>query len=261
MGTKSLTLTALVFSAVISGACTHSMRVKNLNEYRISSSSAGPHQVAIRPFNGPSESIVFFEHAVDALRVHPSVGRVRTNWTHDSWDPGFKPDVILGIRPHVDYRGSGWNFPITFPGFLIFAHSWNGYVYHADVETEIEVIDPETFNSIEKKTIKMDYSMRHTDPGRGFWASSGWWTPGWGVTSLIAAPFLVKYDDAATDEFEEEVSRPYGEFIAEKIMQPSIALVRDRRRSVSQNTLVGVGHASPLTPGPVGSDASSHEEN
>ena len=73
------------------------------------------------------------------------------------------------------------------------------------------------------------YTMRHTAYNRGFWASSGWWMPGYGATALLSGLVFIGFDDDATDPFHEEIERPYGEFIAEKTMRSSVAYARNRR--------------------------------
>jgi len=205
------------------------MRVPNVREYYLEPTQTARRNVAVLPYDGSADAQALFQDAVDSLRAHPSVGQLRTRWSADDPEPGFEPDVVLRITPNVEYKGSGWNFPITFPGFLVFAHAWNGYLYSADVHTEIEVIDPRTEDVFQHVEASTRYSMRHTNYARGFWSGSGWWMPGWGATALVSGLFFTSYSESATDPFLEEVQRPYGEYIAEVAMRPAIELVRGRQ--------------------------------
>jgi hypothetical protein len=207
------------------------MRVRNLHDYMLEASHAERNDIAVLPYAGPAESRIFFQHVVDGLRAHPSVAQLRTDWNWDYYEPGFEPDVALRITPRVEYRGSAWNLPITFPGFLVFAHAWNGYVYTGDAVTDIEILDPITREVIESSEIPTRYSMRHTAFDRGFWAGTGWWMPGYGATALLAGLVFIGYDEDATDPFHNVIQRPYGEYVAEMMMRTSIAYVRNRDRN------------------------------
>jgi hypothetical protein len=216
------------------------MKVKNLHEYTLEASHADRSEIAVMPYTGSAEGRIFFQHVVDGLRAHPSVAQLRTDWRWDFYEPGFEPDVVLRITPRVEYEGSAWNLPITFPGFLIFAHAWNGYVYTGNAVTDIEILDPTAREVIERSEIPTKYSMRHTAFDRGFWSGGGWWMPGYGATALIAGVVFIQYDEDATDPFHKEIQRPYGEYIAEMMMRSSIAYVRDRnRRRVAETPAVG----------------------
>lgn len=222
----SALLLSLCFVALPS--CVHTMNVPNSDDY-FATPTHGPRQkIAVLPFEGKKAAEPFFSYAVEALRAHPSVDRIRSNWSWGLKDPGFQPDVVIALHPQVTYEGSAWNMPITFPGFLLFAHAWNGYVYYANIETGITIYDPRSKQVIEEDSLNTRYSMRHCDFERGFWASTGWWTPGYGATSLLSSFFMTRYDTDASKPFQEEIRTPYGEYIAESIVRPVIARVRGK---------------------------------
>ncbi len=125
----------------------------------------------------------------------------------------------MKIRPEVNYEGSGWNFLVTFPGFLFFLPAAHGYNYHARLTTDIDFYDFESKDLAQTLAVETDYEMRHCDFERSFFAESGWWTPGWGATSLLAAPFMIAYDDDATQPFQREIGRSYGDYVTEKLLR------------------------------------------
>jgi hypothetical protein len=244
MGHRDLLLVAIISTCLLS-ACTHTMQVKNLRDYSLEPTHSTRRDVAVVRYTGSGEGRIFFQHIVQALRAHPSVAQLRTDWRWDTYEPGFEPDIVLRITPRVDYRGSFWNLPITFPGFLIFTHAWSGYVYTGDAVTQIEIYDPASRRVVESSEIPTRYRMRHTAFDRAFWAVSGWWMPGYGATALLSGLVFIGYDDEATDPFHQEIERPYGEYLAEKVMRPAIEYARERDRTSAALTSAVGADASP----------------
>jgi hypothetical protein len=204
-----LALPAAAFLAA--SGCVHQMKVKNLAEYQLTAHTAKRHAVR---FTGPTaiEEAPYREMIRSGLEKHPSIQDVAVA-SEPQYD--IKPDVDVQADVKVKYRGSGANFPITFPGFLLFAHAWNGYVYKADIVTTLTVT-PASGAPL-TRTLETTYDMRHCDFGRGFWSSSGWYMPGWGATSLIAGMFMIRYDTDATPEFSQAVHEAYGSYIANNV--------------------------------------------
>ena len=217
---STLTLCALLNS------CAHQLEVVNLKQYKLSPTEGPGQKIALLPYAGPPEAEELFTHVVAALRGHPSVDQVRTNWSWEKKDPSFEPDVVVKVDPSINLSGSGWNYLITFPGFLVFAPAWNGYVYHGNVATALEVFDVSTRKALANETIATDYSLRHADPGRTFWAEMGWWTPGYGAVSAISGFYMISYDTDATEPFHEVIRRPYGDYVAEHIVRSALDLAR-----------------------------------
>ena len=198
-------------------SCTHSLDIINRDDYVLPRTEGPRKNVAVLPVDGEDGTTVFAEHVVEGLRRHPSVAQVRTNWRWEKTGDGFRPDIVLKIRPEVNYEGSGWNFLVTFPGFLFFLPAAHGYNYHARLATNIDFYDLKSRDLAQTLVVETDYKMRHCDFERSFFAESGWWTPGWGATSLLSAPFMMAYDDDATQPFQREIGRSYGDYVTEKL--------------------------------------------
>ena len=113
---RKLLLIAIALMCLLS-ACTHTMKVKNLRDYALEPTYSTRRDIAVLRYNGSDEGRIFFEHVIHALRAHPSVAQLRTDWMWDTYEPGFEPDVVLRITPSVEYHGSLCILPITFPGF------------------------------------------------------------------------------------------------------------------------------------------------
>jgi len=229
LGRRSLVL--LLASCVgLLAACTHDMRIKNIRDFDVTPTHAPRQNVAILPYVGDASDKALFVAAVEALRAHPSVAQVRTDWGWDRQEPGFVPDLVVQIDARAEYSGSIKNLPITFPGFIVFAHVWNGYVYTGDVKTKLTVFDPVTQSPMSEDELETRFEMRFTDSDRGFWAASGF-LGGYGGPSLIAGLYAISYDDDATDPFLKEVRTPYGVYVAEKLMRPAVERAQTAPRS------------------------------
>lgn len=202
---------ALLIALVAAPGCVHQMKVKNLNEYQMSAHTARRHTVRLAGPTGLEEA-AYREMIRDSLEKHPSIQEVVLA-NEPQYD--VRPDIDVQADVSVKYRGSGANFPITFPGFLLFAHAWNGYVYKADIVTKLTVTPAS--GAPRTRTLETTYDMRHCDFGRGFWSSSGWYMPGWGATSLLAGFFMISYDTDATPEFSQAVHDAYGAYVANNI--------------------------------------------
>ena len=136
-------------------SCTHAMHVNNLNQYSKTASASRKLTIVIEDRSGNPDEHEYFTFIQEALATHPDVRQVAV--AH--WDEPAEvtPDIIVKVHPEAHYDGSGWNYLITFPGFLIFTHAWNGFVYQADIVTGIEVslrrVSPTRTRIYERHTI------------------------------------------------------------------------------------------------------------
>jgi hypothetical protein len=219
----------LVLVLTASVGCTHQMRVLNLDAYKVAPTEGPPIDVAVAEFRGSADESFYFQAVVSALRSHPHVRTVRTNWRSQSAQEGFNPDHLVSIRVEPRYKGSGANFPITFPGFLIFVCAWNGYVYNADITTKVTVASLAEAESVPEQSstqpagqtqdIQTTFDIRHCDFERGFWSGTGWWFPGWGLHNIVTGIVFINYDSDSTQPFHEKVDPTYGAYVAEKIVR------------------------------------------
>lgn len=204
----------LASAALVSG-CTHAMEIRNLGAYALQATAPQPLVVGLKD---NSDSSQLFGSVHKALAVHPGAKQVVVIPRYKLGDTPEPPrDVTASVRSATAYHGSGWNFWITFPGFLVFTHAWNGFVYSADVTTDLEVVVAD--GAPVRREVVTKYDLRHCDFGRGAAASSGWYLPGWGGTNILVGLFMMSYDEDATPEFLEKVGNAYGEFIANNIVE------------------------------------------
>jgi hypothetical protein len=211
---------SVAMAAALLSACTHQMTIVNAKDYEVEARPVRSLILAVQGDTIAEDTTGLVDAVQQGLAAQPSVERV---WKAKEVPPGIQPDYVVLVRPTTSYEGSGWNYPITFPGFLVFTHSWNGYVYKANVTTELELRRPGSEEAVATQTVDTHWDLRHCDFERGAWNSSGWYTPGYGGLNLILGFFMMRYDPDATPEFVRTATLPYGRFIAVKVLDMTAA--------------------------------------
>ena len=217
----------LVILVVFASGCSHSLTVKNLEEYYsrgIDSRFDGSLCVS-KPSGSPGD-IPYFKAILKSLEEDYGLTIVRHGSVLKVAE-GRSCDYSLSISIETKYNGSGKNFVITFPGFILFAPSWKGFYYDAKITTEVFIRDT-AGKTVSKVFEEPLFQFNYMDSGRSFWAYNGWWTPMYGAGSLIAAPFMCSYDKDATPAFQLMVLDIYGQYIAEHIIEAMNDLAQNR---------------------------------
>ncbi len=209
--------------------CTHSMEVLNLEDYVVISETGQPMDIAISPFEGDDDAMVYMRAIVEALRAHPATRTIQPNWTGLVNLVGFNPSHTITLQVTPQYKGSGNNFLITWPGSYIFACAWHGFEYEASVNTVVDItptVDAQSMASdagidvpVLSRSIKTDFEMRHCDFERGFWSSSSWWVPGYGVHNIVTGLIFIQYETDATKPFHDVVDPVYSRYVANEIVK------------------------------------------
>ncbi|MBT3191834.1 MAG: hypothetical protein HN341_04700, partial [Verrucomicrobia bacterium] len=96
------------------------------------------------------------------------------------------------------------------------------------LETESTIMSPEG-DVLSRTSISAPYDIRYTSFLRGAVASTGWYTPGYGIlTTIPGAIFASTYDQKATSEFLRQAEPSYKRFVSQRLME-QIRMVRDDR--------------------------------
>ena len=213
---RSLTVTAAIFVCAFAlSACTHALSARSVGQALSPRLPERRLALALEDRSSNPEEHRYFDYVHQALAVQANV--VPVSQMNRPGDP-FLPSRVVRIRPRAQYEGSPWNYFITFPGFLLFTHAWNGFVYRARVDTEVEIVD-ESGRLVKREKIPAAYDLRYTSFARGAWTSSGWYTPVWGGLNLVIGFFMVPYDPRATEEFQKEAGPGYGQYVAGRILE------------------------------------------
>ena len=125
-------------------------------------------------------------------------------------------DVVAEIEVTSNYSGSGWNFLINFPGFLLFAPAWNGYVYNADYNFKFRLLKPGDNSLIEKWDVPVNLNIRHADISRT-WTEVSWFE--FGVIAFIGGVCFIQYDDDVTPLVINQTRETLGQYLGSQLVQ------------------------------------------
>ncbi|MFA5688228.1 MAG: SHOCT domain-containing protein [Kiritimatiellales bacterium] len=212
---KKIIKNSVAFTAVafILTACTHPLAVKNLDMYRQHSMGAPleqPIRLGIREKN----------HQMDAKRMARDfavdIGRYNVQATTAIYPDNSNVDVIASFDSRSQYKGSGWNFLIDWPGFLIFTPAWHGYKYNVVHDVKVDLTDAQTGQFIKSVNIPIDLDVRHADMKRTWLAESGWWLF-WTIPSFVGGIFHIGYDEDVTSLLEKNAGPVLTDYIAQEV--------------------------------------------
>lgn len=215
---KKSILVLFLISISFAVGCSHSLQVRNLDSFTVPVSfgeSEKKVDLGIMPFTGGPDDLWFFNAIVEGLNSRRDIDKLRTNYRAKG---EINSDYILSIEPQSTYKSSGWNFIISFPGFIIFTPSWNGYVYYIDVKTTVTVYDGEE-KKIKSFEIETPYSIRHAELDRtAIDTGLGWCTCG--ISSFLGGIYnAVAFDDDIKGNLQFKVKENYRSYVVEQIMK------------------------------------------
>jgi len=199
--------------------CTHSLHLTNQQEIK-------PSQVKLAKdvkIGFVSSDDVLTNSVIEQMNQHEMV-KARKNYEIGS---EVAVDYVAELVNTITYSSSGQNFPVTFPGFLIFTHAWLGYKYYANIDTQSKILDRKGKVLSEQK-ITTPYEFRYTGMGRGATTSLiGWFTPGLGGINIITGiVFAISYDSSGNTDFLDKATPSFKSSISSKVLE-QIATVQN----------------------------------
>jgi len=207
-----------VIGLVIAGAaalltgCSHRLEVKNLRSYQ--NMSLNPLEKACVIGIVPSTEDIHSQKLIKG--VGTALGKYSATVVLPyAVGSTIRPDVIAKISVRPEYKGSGWNFLINWPGFLIFTPAWHGYIYKANYEFELLLTKWSDNTRIDSWTMPVKLDLRHAAIDRT-WTEIGWLE--WGVIPLIGGIVFTRYDHDVTPLVAEKIEVPIGDYIAQEIV-------------------------------------------
>jgi len=203
--------------------CSHALTVKNLDAYAAPVQLASGDEkftIAVLPYSGRPDGMFYFNSLVERIHNSPAVSELRTDYVPTK-NGRFEPVLIVSISALVDYRSSGWNFLINWPGFLIFTPAWNGYVYHADILTQVVIHDGEG-KVLSEDEIPISYSIRQAEMDRTIFTGLTWLE-----VSLLAFGGGIynanNFDEDIVGALQVHVKDNYVNYVASKVGPKLIA--------------------------------------
>ena len=144
------------------------------------------------------------------MRSDPGVAGVVYPYTSDD-----EVDVLASVEVVPRYKGAGRNYFVDFPGFLIFAPKWYGYMYRAEITTRVTLVKPGSNESLGELEWADEYRFRQADRGRS-WTQLGWLEVG--LVPFIGGFFHIRYDEDQSQPFALKASKAYGQQAARRIL-------------------------------------------
>lgn len=203
-------LTAM--AGIILGGCSHALEIKNLSSYRATDLNPLSKRISI--------GIVSSDEDPQMRHLVKCVGSELQKYTSEvvlPYNPGSakKVDVLAFVRVTPEYRGSGANFFVNFPGFLIFAPAWHGYNYKVKYDVNVGLMAYEKNEKFDGFSIPIELNVRHASIDRT-WTEISWLEVG--VIALIGGIYCVNYDPDITPLVAEKAGTVLGENIAGEIV-------------------------------------------
>ncbi|NJC88438.1 MAG: hypothetical protein FIB02_07900 [Desulfuromonas sp.] len=202
----------LILSGFIFG-CSHHLEINNLHEYQASSFKSLPKDLTIGVTTSSSDK--------DGKTLVTGMASSLSKHTSSIIYPyapasGKKADIITNVAIHPKHEGSGLNFLINFPGFLVWAPAWNGYQYYPTYNVDIDILSTIDNSKIDTFSIPIKLDVNQSDIGRT-WTEISWFEVG--AIALISGFVFINYDDDITPMVEQEIKGPVGDYLAQEVIE------------------------------------------
>lgn len=204
------TLMFIASVAILSG-CTHPLAVKNLSMYHNTSLSSLRRPVALGiksncPEMAEKKLVKMMADSLPKYNVRPT-----TAVMHGQSDL----DAIATISINSKYKGSGLNFLINWPGFLVWAPAWHGYNYEINHNVSVLLTDAKSGAKINHFNMPISLDIRHAAFNRT-WTEIGWLE--FGVIPFVGGLVFINYDDNVTPIALEKAGPVIADYIAQEIV-------------------------------------------
>jgi hypothetical protein len=207
-----LVTTWLCIGMLLSG-CSYPLAVKNIDSYRASAISSLNKflKIGIVTDANEPEKKRLLDGVASALGVYSA--QVVMPYQANSQK---EVDVVANIDIQTEHKGSGWNFLINWPGFLIFTPAWHGYIYEVKYTINCTLTKGGTGETIDQFRIPITLDVRHAAINRT-WTELSWLEVS--VIAFVGGLAFIDYDESVTPLVSEKVEIPLGKYIAQEIVK------------------------------------------
>lgn len=208
---RSFRLIFTCFAIVFLFGCSHHLEIKNLDDYQASSLHTLPKDFTI----GVSTSNTEKNGKLLVTGLANGLSKYTGSVIYPYYPSSAKSaDLVTNVTVRSDHKGSGWNFLINFPGFLIWAPAWNGYVYRPSYDVDIELLRGSDLSKLDTFSVPIDLNVRHAEMDRT-WTEISWFEVG--IIALVGGIVFTEYDTDVTPLLEREIKIPIGDYLAQEI--------------------------------------------
>ncbi|MEA2096815.1 MAG: hypothetical protein U9P73_09025 [Candidatus Cloacimonadota bacterium] len=201
-----------VLVALLLSSCSHKLEIKNLRSYQNLSLNPLEQKVTI--------GIIPSIEDISSKKLMKGIATALMKYSATvvmPYTPGSlrKPDVLANISIRPEYKGSGWNFLINWPGFLIWTPAWHGYVYKVNYDVSVLLTKASDNTKIDSFTIPVKLDVRHAEMDRT-WTEISWLE--WSVIAFVGGIVFTQYDSNVSPLVAEKIETPIGDYIAQDII-------------------------------------------
>jgi len=213
MPSVSFVTNLLCVSMVLMGGCTHPLTIKNLSTYQ---------NFGITVFDKPVKiGIVTDATETEEKTLLNGVASALGNYSAQVIMPyqatsQREVDVVAHLDIESVHEGSGWNFLVNWPGFLVFAPAWNGYIYKIKHTINCTLTKGNTKETIDQFNIPIALDIRHASINRT-WTEISWLEVS--VIAFVGGLVFISYDNSVTPLVSEKIENPIGKYIAQEIVK------------------------------------------
>jgi len=229
---KHIKLFLVIAAFFVAQGCSHPLEVKNLNNYRTSSIESLSKDLSI--------GVVTPNDLQSGQKLVTGTAQSLSNYVGKVMYP-YSPiksgdvDILTKISVKSDHKGSGANFFINFPGFLIWTSAWNGFVYKPSYDIDVEIVNASDNSPIETFTVPIRLDVRHAEFDRT-WTQITWLESG--IIGFIGGIVFIKYDDDITPLVEDRIQKTIGDYIALEVSKrlknaDSYQAIIQKKRSIA----------------------------
>jgi len=209
MRMMSISMSGLI---LLMSGCAHPLQVKNLSSYTSMSINHLDKRLTI--------GIVPTTNEIDSKSLVKGIGEALGKYSAQvtlpySTSSVKKVDVVANVSVRPEYRGSGWNFLVNFPGFLVWAPAWNGYIYKVNYNVDVSLTKASDGSRIDSWKIPVNLDIRHADMNRT-WTEISWFEVG--VIALVGGVLFTQYDKGVTPLVAANTHTTVGDYIAQEIV-------------------------------------------
>lgn len=211
-------MSLLVIATLLVSGCSHQLQVKNLHLYQAESvdSPAVNSRVGITGNISSLEDNRMVHAIADSLKKN-GFRVVQPYYANQNSEP---VDYVINVSTLSEYKGSGWNFLINFPGFLIFTPAWHGYNYKADFDYNVDITKTQNNEKLPRLSVPVHMDIRHAAMNRT-WTEISWVE--FGAIALIGGIVFIRYDNNVTPLLIDKTEYKIGDYVAGKITKAIIA--------------------------------------
>ena len=206
---------AVVITAacIAMAGCTHQLACKNMGDYRSTAlgTVSKPLTIGIVPNGGDEYGDQLIRYIRESLILKYNA-KVILPYLPGSSEPA---DIVTTVSVKPGYKGSGWNFLVNFPGFLVFVPALNGYVYEVSYDTSVVLEKTADSTTIETFDVPIKLNLRHADINRT-WTEVSWLE--WGVIAFVGGIAFIQYDTSVSPILMKDLGPQLGEYLATEIM-------------------------------------------